>query len=98
MSDAVIPLQINSDPELIKAYVEGHWSWTQQQRYGNATGDALFAHRTAFLEGAITALSAVFTGGPESFPPQISPKWVRQVMLGQAARLHLPKPPAPPGQ
>lgn len=98
MSASVVPNQINFDPELIKAYVEGHWSWSQKQRYGTTSGESIQAHRIAFLEGVITALSAVFPAASEAFPAQISPKWVRQVMLGNATRIHLPKPPTPDEQ
>jgi len=90
MSATGVPDQINFDAELI-ASVEGHWSWSQKQCFESRRGEPLGAHGITFPEGVITTLILVFPASSSASPAQISPKWVRQLRLGNATRIHLPK-------
>lgn len=72
------------DQDKIKAYVEGHLNWSAG--FKNLSEPERRDYSANFLEGAITALTAVFGQHTEDLPPQIPPIWARRVILHQSAR------------
>jgi len=76
--------EVTWDQHKIKAYVEGHLNWSAD--FKHLTEDQRRNYSAHFLEGAITALTAVFGQGIEDIPDQIPTVWVRRVMLHNSDR------------
>ena len=76
--------EVTFDQDKIKAYVEGHLNWSSN--FKNLTEAECRNYSAHFLEGAITALTAVFGQGIEDIPAQIPTVWVRRVMLHNSDR------------
>ena len=68
---------VTSDPEIIRAYVQGHFAALQRLA---GERSCRLPNEQAFYSGAVTALQCVFGRHDDNVPNQIHPQCLQKAM------------------